>query len=218
MNNQFEEEKKKAALINHKNELEKEEHKFEILLLILILVAFVSMSIVVYFISTNNKRERKIKFLEVKSENEKNIILLESKEKELTSNIIQIANRNSTLNDAIDKLESINENLNPSKHNNVNGVIKSLKTNLKKDTWKEFKTRFELVHKVFYTNLHKEFPELTSNEVKLCSFLKLNMSTKEISSLTGQTPHTVEVARTRLRKKLDLSNKSISLISYMENF
>lgn len=57
---------------------------------------------------------------------------------------------------------------------------------------------------------------LTPNERKLCAFLRLNMTTKEIAELTEQSPRAVEVARHRLRKKLKL-NRSENLTSYLAN-
>jgi DNA-binding CsgD family transcriptional regulator len=57
----------------------------------------------------------------------------------------------------------------------------------------------------FYENLKKDYPNLTSSELRLCALLKMNLSSKEISSYLNITHRSVEVSRYRLRKKLKLS-------------
>jgi DNA-binding CsgD family transcriptional regulator len=80
---------------------------------------------------------------------------------------------------------------------------------------KEFSVRFQEVHQGFCEALLLKFPDLTQSELKLCAFLRLNMSTKEISELTGQRLLTVEHARYRLRKKLGISNSEVNLVTYL---
>ncbi len=83
------------------------------------------------------------------------------------------------------------------------------------------KTLFEYTQNVdskenqFFNALLEIHPELTSNELKLCSMLLNNMSTKEIAENTICTPDSVKVFRSRLRKKLNL-DRSINLISYLK--
>jgi DNA-binding CsgD family transcriptional regulator len=71
------------------------------------------------------------------------------------------------------------------------------------------------VNREFYNNLIMRYPHLTPNERKLACFLRLNMTTKEISSITFQTGDSIKVARTRLRKKMGLSQDD-SLIAFLE--
>jgi phosphate/sulfate permease/DNA-binding CsgD family transcriptional regulator len=56
----------------------------------------------------------------------------------------------------------------------------------------------------FFRNLEKEYPGLTENEKKLCSLLRLKLTSKEISSILNITPKSVEVSRYRLRKKMKI--------------
>lgn len=67
----------------------------------------------------------------------------------------------------------------------------------------------------FYNQLFRMHPFLTKNERVICGFIKLDYSSSDISNLTGRRTHTVEVARVRLRKKLGITNKSISLFNYI---
>ena len=71
-------------------------------------------------------------------------------------------------------------------------------------TWQEFETHFNQVHAHFYQRLMTKFPTLTSNEKKLCAFIRLNLSTKEICAITQHSQKSIEIARTRLRQKLNL--------------
>ncbi len=68
----------------------------------------------------------------------------------------------------------------------------------------------------FLSRLHRKHPNLSRNERRLCRFLKQNFRTKEISELTGQSAQSIEVARTRLRKKLELTGTKTSLYGYMD--
>lgn len=84
--------------------------------------------------------------------------------------------------------------------------------------WEEFEIRFKNIHSNFYDELMRDFPTLTLNERRLSAFLKLQMTTKEIASLTGQSIRAVELARTRLRKKLQLTNSEINLYDFIFNY
>jgi DNA-binding CsgD family transcriptional regulator len=72
------------------------------------------------------------------------------------------------------------------------------------------------VHNDFYDKLNEKFPNLSANEKRLCAFLRLNMSTKEISAITYQSINSITVARSRLRKKLELDSDE-NLISFLES-
>lgn len=84
------------------------------------------------------------------------------------------------------------------------------------DEWKIFERNFDLIHHHFFRNLKTRYPELTSNDLHLCAYLRLNLSSKEIAELMNITTKGVEIARYRLRKKLHLT-ESQSLIDFMLN-
>ena len=81
--------------------------------------------------------------------------------------------------------------------------------------WEQFETRFLQTHQGFYERLMKTCPGLTPNERRLCAFLLLDMSTKEISVITGQSIRAIEIARIRLRKKLNLTQSNTSLFEFL---
>ena len=91
-------------------------------------------------------------------------------------------------------------------------IIKDIDTTLKvQEDWKQFEHHFDRVHGDFLSRLTNRFTDLTPGEQKLCAFLRLKMDTKEIANLMGISIRGVEVARYRLRKKLDLdTNQNLS--------
>ena len=83
-----------------------------------------------------------------------------------------------------------------------------LKQELSPNAWKEFEVQFNDVHPGFQNRLLEKFPDLSPTERRICTFLRLDMNTREIASLTGQTFKSLEVARTRIRKKMDLTHEN----------
>lgn len=71
--------------------------------------------------------------------------------------------------------------------------------------WDIYRENFDLIHKNFFRHLRKQFPTLTSTDLKFCALLRLNLSTKDIAHFAGLTVRGVEGARYRLRKKLRIA-------------
>ena len=82
------------------------------------------------------------------------------------------------------------------------------------DNWKQFEVFFDQVHGNFFQRLRERFPELTPKDQKLCAYLRMNLTTKEIAPLLNISVRGVEISRYRLRKKLDL-NTDTNLVSYI---
>jgi len=72
------------------------------------------------------------------------------------------------------------------------------------DYWKDFETHFVEVFPGFLENISRQFPKLTSDDLKFCAYQKMNLNTKDIALLTGLSIRSVESRRYRLRKKLGL--------------
>ena len=72
------------------------------------------------------------------------------------------------------------------------------------DNWDKFEENFNLVYDNFMAKLLARFPDLNKNERKLCAYLRLGLSSKEIASLLNISLRSVETFRYRLRKKLGL--------------
>ncbi|MBI3233848.1 MAG: hypothetical protein HYZ42_07365 [Bacteroidetes bacterium] len=74
------------------------------------------------------------------------------------------------------------------------------------DYWEEFKNRFSLLHTGFIEKLQNQLSDLSGNDIKLCCFLKMNMSNKEIAQVLNSSLDAVDKSRYRLRKKLNIES------------
>jgi CheY-like chemotaxis protein/DNA-binding CsgD family transcriptional regulator len=93
-------------------------------------------------------------------------------------------------------------------------IISDLNADFTESSWSQFENRIKETDQEFYKNLGLKHPNLTPAEIKLCFFLRLNLSTKEIAGMTFQTYDSVRIARTRLRKKMNLGNDE-NLVGYI---
>lgn len=72
------------------------------------------------------------------------------------------------------------------------------------NVWEEFETRFKNIHQDFNNNLICLYPELRPTKVKICSFIRLNLTNKDIAVITKRSFRTIENTRNRVRKKMKL--------------
>lgn len=140
---------------------------------------------------------------------------LEYRNKEIVIMTMNLLERNKLINQVINKLQSILPNTKRTNCCELENIIKELKSNYHENILNEFEIRFNKVHIDFFKNIKQDFDNVTSNELRLCAFLKMNMSTKDIASLTHQTLNSIEVARTRLRKKLNLNNTETDIVNFL---
>ena len=102
--------------------------------------------------------------------------------------------------------------------NELEEIQQSLKSIQDHKGLQNFEYHFERLYIGFFEKLQAQFPKLTANERRLCAFLKLQMNTKEIAAVTGQSNRAIEMSRIRLRKKIGLANTSISLNDFFVTF
>ena len=141
---------------------------------------------------------------------------LEYKKKELVSNLMYLMEKNEFITSISKKLIELKPDAKKDNKDLIQQIINEIRQNSSNKMWEEFEVRFKEVHTRFYNELHKAHPDLTPNEVKICAFLRLNMSTKEISAITHQSVKSINMARFRLRKKLDI-DRDENLISYLNS-
>ncbi len=151
-------------------------------------------------------------------ENQKLHLDLELKNKELTTNIMYLLRKNELINDVTDQLLKLKKYLSKDNQDAFQNIILHLQTGADANVWEEFEYRFQQVHHGFYDKLREQYPDLSPSELKLCSFLRLNLSSKEISAITHQNIRSIEVARTRLRKKLNITNQDVNLVNFLMDF
>ncbi len=141
---------------------------------------------------------------------------LEIKNSELAYNAMCIVRNNETVARMVEKVETALKTGRSTEE--METVLQNIKGMEVDHTWKEFEVRFTQVHKDFYDKLNTEFPDLTPNEIKLSAFLRLNMTTKDVASITHQSVNSINTARTRLRKKMNLANSEENLVNYLMKF
>ncbi len=141
---------------------------------------------------------------------------LDFKNKELTINLMALMKKNEMLAEISDKLNDVEKGAKrPETKEAIRKISREIRHGADDKMLKEFSQRFQEVHIGFYNALLNNFPDLTQNELKLCAFLRINMSSKEISELTGQRIETIEQARYRLRRKLGISNSEVNLVTFL---
>ena len=86
-----------------------------------------------------------------------------------------------------------------------NHITQKIDTNISHgDDWKIFETNVEQAHEQFIQKLITKYPQLTHSDLRLCTYLRMNLSSKEIAPLMRISVRGVENHRYRIRKKLDL--------------
>lgn len=191
------------------------EHSKERILYYCVIALLVGVIIVVILLL--NRKRILLKNKQIKEEMLS--IELETRNRELAFNVVSLMKKNEIFTEIIDKLLTIKENVVKDETKDaLSRVIKEIEKTTEGKFWDEFEMRFKQVHSDFYNQLTKKFPNLTTNEMRLCAFLKLNLTTKDISSITGQSVASIEKARYRLRKKLGIQNDvSINLSNFISN-
>ncbi len=142
---------------------------------------------------------------------------LESRSKDLATNVMYLIKKNELISEISQRLITLKKQMKKDNQKDVQNIIMDLQTAKDDAIWDEFEVRFNQVYNDFYERLNHKFPDLTNNEKKICAFLKLNMTTKEICTLTRQSTNSLNVARTRLRKKLGIKSSNTNLTTFLEN-
>lgn len=161
------------------------------------------------------KREQQI----IALQNEKLESELTVKSKELAESTMTIIKKNEILvtikEEVINQKKALGTQY-PNKY--FDKLIRLLDENLSsEDDWAIFQTNFDRIHENFFRNLHIRFPELTSNDLRFCAYLRLNLSSKDIAHLMNISLKGVEVGRYRIRKKIGIPSTK-SLTEFMIEF
>ena len=85
------------------------------------------------------------------------------------------------------------------------------------NTWNIFKEAFDSADNNFLKKVKESHPSLTPNDLRLCAYLRLNLSSKEIAPLLNISARSIEIKRYRLRKKMNLPHET-GLVEYILSF
>lgn len=154
-------------------------------------------------IQENLKKEKEI----VKLKNDQLQIDNLYKSKELANSTMNIINQNQFLTDLIQELVKVKDFSEKNKlvTEDIQRLIRKVNRGIEnEENWKVFEDYFDSVHENFFKKMKQKYPILTTKDLRLCAYLRMNLSTKEIAPLLNITVRGVEIGRYRLRKKLGI--------------
>jgi DNA-binding CsgD family transcriptional regulator len=174
----------------------------------------------------NTQREKLIEennlLLEIKElENEQQLMKIkneqlaqefDAKNKELAVSTMSLIKKDELLSLIKEDLKKSSEESN---NRSIKSVISTITKNIsQEDTWNVFKEAFDTADKDFLKKIKQAHPSLTPNDLRLCAYLRLNLSSKEIAPLLNISVRSIEIKRYRLRKKMDLPHEK-GLVEYI---
>ncbi len=139
---------------------------------------------------------------------------LDFKNKELTSYALNFVQKNELLQELQEKTILAKNSSVKEQNKLIDELSRTIKRHVNIDRdWEDFKRFFEEVHVDFHKKLQEKHPDLSANDLKICTLTRLNLNIKETASILGISPESAKTARYRLRKKLHLDPED-ELLSY----
>ena len=143
---------------------------------------------------------------------------LEEKNRELSSAILEVEQKNQALIKVKKSIEKELASVDAQMRTNFNSILSFLRNNINdKSHWANFKMYFEQMHPDFLKELKETYSVLTIDDLKYCAYLKMNMSNHEISHLLGINQESVRTHKYRLKKKMTL-DKQVDLHQFISSF
>jgi len=139
--------------------------------------------------------------------------------KEMASTTMHLVKKGELITLMKDELQRLTRNTEDERSlDSFKKMIKTLGEEDRMDRdWDHFTVHFDKAHNDFFIALKEKHPNLTPNELKLCAYLRMNLSTKEIAQLMSISVRGVEISRYRLRKKLQIPTET-NLFTYFLDF
>ena len=201
---------KENELLRKQAELNEARIKFQYIVGSILIVVLLLSIWVFYLTLKRNKIKRELTNQKLVNEiNEKNYLEKELvfKNRELVNFSLQIVEKNDFIGEVTREINKWSKNGLKSTES-VKVLSKKLKANsIINKHQKEFDAHVNSIYESFYNKLEDKYPGLTQNEKRLAALLRLKLSSKEISSITGISSKSVDMSRYRLRKKLDLETE-----------
>jgi tetratricopeptide (TPR) repeat protein len=219
----------KDAEIEHLKTANQLQQKNNIILWLILIVIFIVSAFIFYLYRLKSQhlsrhqslliKEKSIHQKEQEMQEKERMTLeeqLEIKNRELGAKILSMLRTNEMQANLVQRLSKLSAFVGNDKKalKELNGIIRELENHSAENLWEEFDKTFQSIHSEFYTKLLDLCPDLTPSEIKIAAFLKLNLSTKEISALTFKTESGIKSTRHRLRKKLNISSED-NLVSFL---
>lgn len=140
---------------------------------------------------------------------------LAHKNKKLTTLTLSVMQKGEFLHEVKERLDVIARTASDEVRKQLARLRQSIEQNGPANKeWEQFRLMFEEVHQNFFTELQRQYPEVTPNELRLAALLRLNFSSKAMAGLLGISEESIKKARYRLRQKLQL-NTTDNLVDFM---
>lgn len=165
----------------------------------------------------DRERKRSDELEEKCGELEETIRALEAKKEEMAGAISSQTLRTEHLMRTIGAVGAYigDSSMSPAKKvNEINKVVKQ--ADISGDTWQLLSMSFETINPAFFKSLAEKCADLTTNDMRLAAYILMNLTTKEIAELTGRSVRSVDSARYRLARKLNIG-KSESLATFLRS-
>lgn len=170
-----------------------------------------SMLLITSYFKQKNEAEKK--YFEIEIENK--LAEINHRKNELTSNALMLAKKNEKLIDVVRNLEKFLDKSGGSDLTLIKSIINNLNFEINSDDyWENFTEKFAVTNGNFNERLLQMHPDLTKTELKMCYFLKMNLSSKDVASIMNISVEGVEKTRYRMRKKMNLNHEQ-SLDGYV---
>lgn len=200
------------------NKIQEEKKQNTYLLVIMGLILITGLTAILVLLQLSGNRKKQLENEKLK--NEKIIIQkeMEIKTRELACNLIHMTNKNQLINKVIETLSESDDDQKEERSPAFQKVLSELNLHRTERHWDGFNKEFSQINPAFYQNLSRDFPSLTQNEIRICAFIRLNMSSKEISEILHLNYDSIYKARTRIRKKMNLTGSDENLIAVVSKY
>lgn len=176
------------------NQILEQKNKVNNLIILSLLLLVLLISSIIYWYRKQQQYKEKQLLEEMKL-----------KKQSLLTYSLKMAQKNKLLSDLINKLK---QDKTSNKENDMlrKEIINTINHSLQNDKdWEQFEIYFNDIYQGFYDRLKEKYPDLTENDLRVCSLVKLRFSIKEISNMLFLSPETIKSTRYRIRKKLNLA-------------
>ena len=198
--------------LQHKADYSAESNRYLKAGVIILLIALVILSLALIPLLLRNMKLHKLLEKQRNQVNQaqieiqhSNIVKQESEESEALMNrkqatlLLRLAHLDSTLDNIKKKMAE--GTLNKADQDSIMRELQNVSG--KEKMWELFTTQFEMTNRKFMDLLSERHPNLTKSEKRICAFMLLNLSTKEIAQLLQRSPRTIDVTKYNIRKKLE---------------
>ncbi len=195
---------------------EKDRELLTYVIIILSLIALIFAIYAAYQRTRKKQREEELMALQLQAEKRKLERDLAIKEKELTAKQVKLSETETRIEDTLKELKEVLVDKEHNPANRLRELAKKMEGRSSRKAIDSLDSYLQESDNRLFEALSLAHPELTRSELRLCAFIRLNLSLKEIAGITHQNVNSLKMARYRLRKKLGLeANKN--LVSYLNN-